>query len=176
MDIPLCSGRRNDKHWAHCWSDKWYMYISWQWIDAVGSGLQSDTIVFHTWTWTCSKLVFLPAKSNCRFQLLFFSCINLVPLFLYLHLTAVCLFFLQEELEEGAQTTIYDNFKFLTKEELERLRLTKLIGTNLLRAYMHGYFVRYSLYKKVRPPSFIYAYFDQGFNECLEPKWSFTIQ
>lgn len=99
--------------------------------------------------------MFLPAKSNCRFQLLFFSCINLVPLFLYLHLTAVCLFFLQEELEEGAQTTIYDNFKFLTKEELERLRLTKLIGTNLLRAYMHGYFVRYSLYKKVRPPSFL---------------------
>ncbi|KAM5551458.1 hypothetical protein ABKV19_026343, partial [Rosa sericea] len=55
---------------------------------------------------------------------------------------------LTEELNEGAETTIDDNYKFLTKEDLERLRLTKLIGTNLLRAYMHGFFVRYSLYKK----------------------------
>lgn len=52
-------------------------------------------------------------------------------------------------MEEGAQTTIYDDFKFLTKEDLERLNLTHLIGTNLLRAYMHGYFVDYRLYKKV---------------------------
>lgn len=56
----------------------------------------------------------------------------------------------QEELEEGGQTTIYDNYKFLTREELEKLNLTSLIGTNLLRAYMHGFFVDYRLYKKVR--------------------------
>ncbi|GAU42505.1 hypothetical protein TSUD_101170 [Trifolium subterraneum] len=35
-----------------------------------------------------------------------------------------------EELEMGGQTTIYDHFKFLTKEELDRLNLTHLIGTN----------------------------------------------
>lgn len=64
--------------------------------------------------------------------------------------------FLQEELEEGAQTTIYDNFKFLTKEELERLNLTNLIGTNLVRAYMHGFFIDYRLYKKVKLPHFYY--------------------
>lgn len=62
--------------------------------------------------------------------------------------------FLQEELEEGAQTTIYDNFKFLTKEELERLNLTNLIGTNLVQAYMHGFFIDYRLYKKVKLPHF----------------------
>ncbi|PPS04701.1 hypothetical protein GOBAR_AA15975 [Gossypium barbadense] len=45
---------------------------------------------------------------------------------------------LTEELEEGGQTSIYDNYKFLTKEDLEKLNLTNLIGTNLLRAYMHG--------------------------------------
>ena len=60
---------------------------------------------------------------------------------------------LQEEMEEGAQTTIYDDFKFLTKEDLERLNLTNLIGTNLLRAYMHGFFIDYRLYKKVTQPS-----------------------
>ncbi|KAL1534145.1 nucleolar protein 10-like [Salvia divinorum] len=45
---------------------------------------------------------------------------------------------LTEELEEGGQTTIYDDYKFLTKEDLAKLNLTNLIGTNLLRAYMHG--------------------------------------
>lgn len=49
----------------------------------------------------------------------------------------------------GGQTTIYDHYKFLTKEELERLNLTNLIGTNLLRAYMHGFFINHALYKKV---------------------------
>jgi len=57
--------------------------------------------------------------------------------------------FLQEELDMGGQTTIYDHYKFLTKEDLERLNLTNLIGTNLLRAYMHGFFINHALYKKV---------------------------
>lgn len=52
-------------------------------------------------------------------------------------------------MEENSQTTIYDDYKFLTTEDLERLDLTDLIGTNLLRAYMHGYFIDYRLYKKV---------------------------
>lgn len=57
--------------------------------------------------------------------------------------------FLKEEMEEGSQTTIYDDYKFLTMEDLERLHLTNLIGTNLLRAYMHGFFIDYRLFKKV---------------------------
>ena len=57
--------------------------------------------------------------------------------------------FLQEEMEKDAQTTIYDNFKFLTKDDLEKLNLTSLIGTNLLRASMHGFFIDYKLDKKV---------------------------
>lgn len=63
----------------------------------------------------------------------------------------ICFLFpiLQEEMEEGTQSVIYDDYKFLTKEDLERLNLTHLIGTNLLRAYMHGFFVDYRLYKKV---------------------------
>lgn len=58
---------------------------------------------------------------------------------------------LQEELEESGQTTIYDDYKFLTKEDIARLDLTKLVGTDdRIRAYMHGYFVDYKLYKKVK--------------------------
>ena len=51
-------------------------------------------------------------------------------------------------MEEGAQTTIYDDFKFLTKEDLERLNLTNLIGTNLLRANMHGFFIDHRCIKR----------------------------
>ncbi|PKU84456.1 nucleolar protein 10 [Dendrobium catenatum] len=57
---------------------------------------------------------------------------------------------LTEEMEEGSQATIYDDYKFLTKEDLERLHLTNLIGTNLLRAYMHGFFIDYRLFKKAQ--------------------------
>ncbi|KAH9318356.1 hypothetical protein KI387_020125, partial [Taxus chinensis] len=65
---------------------------------------------------------------------------------------------LTEELEEGAQTTIYDDFKFVTKEDIERLNLTNLIGTNLLRAYMHGYFIDYRLYFKAKSMADPFAY------------------
>lgn len=64
---------------------------------------------------------------------------------------------LQEEMEEGTQSVIYDDYKFLTKEDLERLNLTSLIGTNLLRAYMHGFFIDYRLYKKVKPYVYLLA-------------------
>lgn len=78
---------------------------------------------------------------------------------------------LTEEMEEGAQTTIYDDFKFLTNEELEKLRLTNLIGTNYLRAYMHGFFVHYGLYKKAQAlanPFGYDAYLEQRKQEKLE--------
>lgn len=78
---------------------------------------------------------------------------------------------LTEELEENAQTSIYDDYKFLTKEELERLNLTNLIGTNLLRAYMHGFFINYQLYKKAKSIAdpFAYdAYIEQRKKEKLE--------
>ncbi|KMT15164.1 hypothetical protein BVRB_3g062780 [Beta vulgaris subsp. vulgaris] len=78
---------------------------------------------------------------------------------------------LTEELEENAQTSIYDDYKFLTKEELEKLNLTSLIGTNLLRAYMHGFFIDYRLYKKAKAIAdpFAYdAYIEQRKKEKLE--------
>ncbi|KAL8459694.1 hypothetical protein ACS0TY_036152 [Phlomoides rotata] len=65
---------------------------------------------------------------------------------------------LTEELEEGGQTSIYDDYKFLTKEDLAKLNLTSLIGTNLLRAYMHGYFIDYRLYKKAQSLADPFAY------------------
>ncbi|XP_046145065.1 nucleolar protein 10 isoform X2 [Osmia bicornis bicornis] len=57
---------------------------------------------------------------------------------------------LTEELEELNYEIIYDDYKFLTEKELDELGLLHLKGTNLLRAYMHGYFMDIRLYRKAR--------------------------
>jgi hypothetical protein len=45
---------------------------------------------------------------------------------------------------------VYDDYKFVTKQELEQIGLDHLIGTNVLRAYMHGYFMDIRLYRKAK--------------------------
>ncbi|KAG6006189.1 hypothetical protein E4U21_007228 [Claviceps maximensis] len=56
-----------------------------------------------------------------------------------------------EEMAEDVHTETYDNYKFLTIPELKQLSLAHLIGkTNLLRPYMHGYFVASKLYEQAK--------------------------
>lgn len=56
-----------------------------------------------------------------------------------------------EEMAEEAPQETYDNYKFLTLPELKALNLGHLVGTtNLLRPYMHGYFVASRLYEEAR--------------------------
>lgn len=55
-----------------------------------------------------------------------------------------------EELEEKPITTVYENYKFVTIKELRQLGLDHLIGSNVVRAYMHGYFIDMRLYEKAR--------------------------
>ncbi|KAG9536820.1 WD40 repeat-like protein, partial [Aureobasidium melanogenum] len=53
----------------------------------------------------------------------------------------------------GAQETgaVYDNYKFLSTQQLRELNLDHLVGTtSLLRPYMHGYFVAQKLYEQAR--------------------------
>jgi len=56
---------------------------------------------------------------------------------------------LTEELEESQSTSLYEDYKFLTTVELEKLEATHLIGTPALRAYMHGYFMELKSYQKL---------------------------
>ncbi|EWC46915.1 hypothetical protein DRE_03927 [Drechslerella stenobrocha 248] len=63
-----------------------------------------------------------------------------------------------EEMEESVLSgvggevtaTTYDNYKFLTKPQLEQLSLSHLVGSSVLRPYMHGYFVKQELYEQAR--------------------------
>uniref|UniRef100_A0A7S4M4P8 Nucleolar protein 10 n=1 Tax=Vannella robusta TaxID=1487602 RepID=A0A7S4M4P8_9EUKA len=65
---------------------------------------------------------------------------------------------LTEELEQDNQTVIYDDYKFITRAELESFGLNKLIGTPYLRAYMHGFFMDARLYRKVFDMANPYGY------------------
>lgn len=55
-----------------------------------------------------------------------------------------------EELEENNETAIYEDYKFVTRDELRRLGLDHLRGTQMLKAYMHGFFIDSKLYARVR--------------------------
>ncbi|EJD54830.1 WD40 repeat-like protein [Auricularia subglabra TFB-10046 SS5] len=60
---------------------------------------------------------------------------------------------LTEELEDtnaGAGRSVYEDFKFLDRAELERLGLDALLGTPALRPYMHGFFIKLALYDAAR--------------------------
>lgn len=57
---------------------------------------------------------------------------------------------LTEELEEDPNPAVYEDYKFVTRSELDSLGLTHLIGSNLLRAYLHGYFMDVRLYHKAK--------------------------
>ncbi|KAM4694412.1 nucleolar protein 10 [Discoglossus pictus] len=65
---------------------------------------------------------------------------------------------LTEELEENPESTVYDDYKFVTKKDLEDLGLAHLIGSPMLRAYMHGYFMDIRLYHKVKAMVNPFAY------------------
>lgn len=54
-----------------------------------------------------------------------------------------------EELEEKPSDSVYSNYKFITRDEATKLNLTHLIGSKVLRSYMHGYFIDNELYDKV---------------------------
>ncbi|KAL1491428.1 hypothetical protein ABEB36_012028 [Hypothenemus hampei] len=90
-----------------------------------------------------SALFFL-ANENTKIQTYFIPSLGPAPRW------ASFLDSLTEELEESNAETIYDDYKFVTKEELEALGLDHLIGSKLVRAYMHGYFLDVRLYKKAK--------------------------
>lgn len=54
-----------------------------------------------------------------------------------------------EELEEKPSDTIYSNYRFITRDDVAKLNLSHLIGSNVLRSYMHGFFINTDLYDKV---------------------------
>ncbi|BGP16521.1 hypothetical protein JCM10213_001140 [Rhodosporidiobolus nylandii] len=63
-----------------------------------------------------------------------------------------------EEMAEDQETLLYDDYKFVDRQELEDLNLQHLMGTDTLKPYMHGYFVDLRLYTKARAIANPFAY------------------
>ena len=75
-----------------------------------------------------------------------------------------------EEMEEApASQSLYDDYKFVTREDLEKLNLHSLIGTAALRPYMHGFFIDAKLHTKAVSLSQPFAY-EQWRQERLKQK------
>ncbi|GAA5938936.1 ribosome biosynthesis protein ENP2 [Sporobolomyces koalae] len=63
-----------------------------------------------------------------------------------------------EEMEEDQETLLYDDYKFVDRQELQDLNLTHLIGSDTLKPYMHGYFIDLRLYTKAKAIANPFAY------------------
>ena len=55
-----------------------------------------------------------------------------------------------EELEEAKTYSLYEDYKFVTMNELDEIGGKSLIGTKMIKPYMHGYFIDWRLYKKLK--------------------------
>ncbi|KAK2080674.1 hypothetical protein QBZ16_000528 [Prototheca wickerhamii] len=62
------------------------------------------------------------------------------------------------ELEERATPTVYDDYRFVTRTELDALGLAHLAGTSLLKPYMHGFFLDNRLYSRAKAIAEPFAY------------------
>jgi len=74
-----------------------------------------------------------------------------------------------EELEETKEYNIYEDFKFLTMNDLEQLTATNFIGSKLLKPYLNGYLMEWKLYSKLKALSEPFAY-DEYMKEQKEEK------
>lgn len=61
-------------------------------------------------------------------------------------------------MEESNITTLYDDFKFVTSADLDKLNAAHLIGTPVLKSYMHGYFMELKAYQKLVVATDPFAY------------------
>ncbi|KAL3765415.1 hypothetical protein ACHAWU_002333 [Discostella pseudostelligera] len=69
--------------------------------------------------------------------------------------------------------TVYEDYKFLTRTEIDTLGIQNLVGTPLLRGYMHGFFIHVGLYNRIRAVArpFEYSeYRSQKIKERMEEK------
>ena len=78
---------------------------------------------------------------------------------------------------EGVEA-VYDNYKFVSRNDVDKLGIVHLVGTPLLRGYMHGFFMDQNLYNRVAAianPFEYEEYQKKKLKERLESKQSSRI-
>jgi len=88
--------------------------------------------------------LFFAANDNVRVGCYFVPALGLAPTW--------CSFLdsMTEELEESTQKAVFDDYKFVTADDLEQLGARELVGTKFLQPYMHGYFMDQRLHQKLK--------------------------
>jgi len=54
------------------------------------------------------------------------------------------------DLVRDGKESIYENYKFVSREDVEQLGISNLVGSPLLKGYMHGFFMDINLYNRVK--------------------------
>lgn len=130
------------------------------------ASIESPSVVNQITFYPNSGMIFA-ANDQPRMGVYFVPSIGLAPPW--------CSFLdnITEELEESKQKTIFEDFQFVTKDELEQLGATELVGTKYLQPYMHGFFMDYRLHAKLKAaldPFAFEEYRKQKVREKLEAK------
>mmetsp|Transcript_20232 Transcript_20232/g.60959 ORF Transcript_20232/g.60959 Transcript_20232/m.60959 type:complete len:537 (-) Transcript_20232:58-1668(-) len=88
--------------------------------------------------------LFFAANDDARIGCFFVPALGLAPKW--------CSFLdaITEELEESTQKAVFDDYKFVTADDLEQLGAAELIGSKFLQPYMHGYFMHQRLHQKLK--------------------------
>merc|ERR1719230_666189 len=96
--------------------------------------------------------MFFLANDNQRIGAYFIPSLGLAPKW--------CSFLdsMTEELEESKQKSVFDDYQFVTAEQLEQLGASELIGTKFLQPYMHGYFMDHRLHAKLKAAANPFAF------------------
>jgi ribosome biogenesis protein ENP2 len=55
-----------------------------------------------------------------------------------------------DDFVRSGQESVFENYKFVSRDDLEKLGISNLVGTPLLRGYMHGFFMDMNLYNRVK--------------------------
>jgi len=95
-------------------------------------------------TFCPSSGLFFLANDSHRIGVYFVPSIGLAPKW--------CSFLdsITEELEESSQKVVFDDYQFVTNEQLEQLGATELVGTKFLQPYMHGFFMDHRLHERLK--------------------------
>lgn len=88
--------------------------------------------------------MFFAANDNPRIGVFFAPTLGLAPKWISF------LDSITEELEESKQKAVFDDYQFVTAEQLEQLGATELVGTKFLQPYMHGYFMDHRLHARLK--------------------------
>jgi len=90
-----------------------------------------------------SGLLFLPCQSQ-RIGTYFIPALGKAPKW------ASFLENITEEMEEEQKDNVYDEFRFLTREDLEKINGLHLIGSKFLKSYMHGFIIKAKLHDRLK--------------------------